>query len=138
MQPYDRWEENAETAAYVSQTQRSPVTPVRLQPFPTDRPPFDRNEGNERPGTADSMQAPRTAPPQYIPQRTMDVRAVDPGSIRNCLRRFTYIWLDNGVEFWMFPVFLGRQSVSGFRWNRRFGWSYFGISLNRIDAFTCR
>jgi len=81
--------------------------------------------------------APRTAPPNFTPSRQMTPFRVDPSSIRNCLGRFTYVWLNNGDEFWMFPIQVGRNSVSGFRWNRSFGWSFFGLSLNRIDAFMC-
>ena len=33
--------------------------------------------------------------------------AVDPGSIRLCLFRFTYLWLRNRQQFWFYPVFIG-------------------------------
>ena len=87
--------------------------------------------------------APRSAPPMQTPQRPGQsfggpaVRAVNPSSLRNCIGRFTYIWLSNGQEFWYFPIQIWGDSVAGFRWDRRFGWTYTGISLNRIDMFTC-
>ncbi|MNV67732.1 hypothetical protein D3C71_1605430 [compost metagenome] len=62
--------------------------------------------------------------------------AIDPGGIRRCLFRNTYIWLNNGEQFWFFPVFVGRNSIAGFRWFGFF-WAYFGIDLNRISSFTC-
>ena len=62
--------------------------------------------------------------------------AVDPGSIRRCLFRFTYLWLRNRQQFWYYPVFVGRQSISGFRWNG-FMWVFFGVSLRQIESFTC-
>lgn len=62
--------------------------------------------------------------------------AVDPGAIRFCRFRYTYIWLRNGRSFWIYPVFVGRNSISGWRWNGRF-WVYFGIDLRRIDSFVC-
>jgi len=100
-------------------------------------PPFppDRNDINGR--------MPSTPPPSYVPARPVPARnefgarAVSPSSIRNCLGRFTYVWLNNGQEFWMFPVQVTRNSVAGFRWDRRRGWSFTGISLNRVDMFTC-
>jgi len=58
-------------------------------------------------------------------------------SMRGCIGRFTYVWLRNRQEFWMFPIQVGRNSVIGFRWDRRHGWTYIAISLNRIDFFTC-
>ncbi|MDG0809154.1 transporter [Cohnella rhizosphaerae] len=62
--------------------------------------------------------------------------AVDPGAIRGCLYRNTYIWLNNGQGFWFYPTFVGRTSVSGFRWNGFF-WMFSGVSLDRIESFTC-
>ncbi len=100
--------------------------PGQGQPTP---PPF--------PGGGSSGNAPRTAPPNYTPSRQIAPLRVDASSIRNCVGRFTYVWLSNGDEFWMFPIQVSRNTVTGFRWNRFFGWSFVGISLHRIDAFTC-
>lgn len=84
---------------------------------------------------------PMAPPPNRAPERPAQMRSgsrmVHAGSIRNCIGRFTYIWLSNGQEFWFFPVQVWSNTVAGFRWDRRFGWSYAGISLNRIDMFTC-
>jgi hypothetical protein len=33
-------------------------------------------------------------------------------------------------------VFVGRNSVAGWRWNG-FRWVYFGVDLRRIDSFVC-
>ncbi|MBP2242040.1 hypothetical protein J2Z40_002613 [Cytobacillus eiseniae] len=62
--------------------------------------------------------------------------AVDPGAIRSCLRRFTFIWLENGRSFWFFPTFVGRTSVAGWRW-RGNRWVFYGTDLNRISSFQC-
>lgn len=116
--------ESIETFADISATQRNPQPP-----FPDDLPPFATGRNPNV--------MPTTAPPNFIPPRPISAFRVDPQSIRNCMHRFTYIWMDNGTEFWMFPVQLGRHSVSGFRFHRPFGWTFFGVSLNRINAFTC-
>lgn len=86
-------------------------------------------------------------PPSYTPSKAqaqslgaqepgIGPYAVDPRAIRFCLFKFTYIWLENGRSFWAFPVYVGRRSISGWRWNGRF-WVYFGIDLRRIDSFVC-
>ena len=86
--------------------------------------------------------APTAPPPSFVPQMPIGTGAgvgalaVDPGAIRRCMFRNTYVWLNNGEQFWFFPVFVGRTSVAGFRWFGRF-WAYFGIDLNRIRSFTC-
>ncbi|WP_231860337.1 hypothetical protein [Bacillus sp. OxB-1] len=91
------------------------------------------------PGGGLGQQAPTTAPPNYTPAYPeTQLFAVDPGGIRRCLYRFTFVWLSRRQGFWFFPVFVGRNSVAGYRWrNRQRRWEYFGIDLNRIDAFTC-
>jgi hypothetical protein len=82
--------------------------------------------------------APTAPPPQFTPQETQaSAFAVDPGGIRRCLYRYTYVWLNNGNSFWYFPTFVGRNSVAGWRWRRRWGWVYFGIDLRQIRSFQC-
>jgi hypothetical protein len=83
------------------------------------------------------MGPPPVMPPTRPFARGAQPFAVDARTIQHCVGRFTYIWLDNGHEFWLFPIQVGQRSVAGFRWIPRIGWSYMGISLNRIDFFTC-
>lgn len=93
-----------------------------------------------RPGQQQGS-APTSPPPSFTPQRHQQqqgvgVFAVDPGAIRGCLFRNTFIWLENGRSFWFYPTFVGRRSVSGFRWNG-FMWTYYGTDLDRIASFQC-
>lgn len=99
--------------------------------FPPSGPPFGQGPG---PDTG----APTAPPPSFVPAKPFQAStfAVDPGSIRRCLFRFTYIWLRNFQQFWFYPVFIGRTSISGYRWNG-FRWMFFGISLRQIESFTC-
>ncbi|WP_100012329.1 hypothetical protein [Lentibacillus sediminis] len=89
------------------------------------------------PGGGQTGGGPPTAPPPaFTPQQPQfQTFAVDPGAIRGCLFRFTYIWL-RGDSFWFFPTFVGRNSIAGFRW-RGFRWVYFGVDLNRVESFQC-
>ncbi|MFC2947476.1 hypothetical protein [Virgibacillus sediminis] len=80
--------------------------------------------------------APSTPPPPFTPdQNQFQLYAVDPGGIRGCLYRFTYIWLRRD-SFWFYPTFVGRNSIAGYRWQGR-RWVYFGIDLDRIESFQC-
>ncbi|SEF46196.1 transporter [Paenibacillus sp. UNC499MF] len=101
-------------------------------PFPGQGPGTPSPPGF--PGGSPGQQAPTAPPPQFEPQVTPF--AVDPGAISGCLFRNTFIWLNNGSRFWYFPTFVGRTSVSGFRWTG-FSWVFFGIDLRRISSFTC-
>lgn len=78
---------------------------------------------------------PTAPPPSYVPAQ-VETYAVDPGSIWRCLFRYTYVWLRGFQQFWFYPTFVGRTSVSGWRWTG-FRWVYFGISLRQIQSFTC-
>mgnify|MGYP005829577297 CR=1 FL=1 len=90
------------------------------------------------PGQGVGGGAPTSPPPAFVPAQTQQAGAfaVDPGSIRRCLFRYTYVWLSGNQQFWFYPIFLGRTSVAGYRWTG-FRWIYFGISLRQIQSFTC-
>ena len=105
---------------------------------PGINPPGINPPGINPPGNqGNSMNRPNSPPPSRIPERPLITPlAVDSGSIRFCLFRFTYVWLRNGAAFWLYPVFIGRNSIAGFRWGN-FGWTYTGIDLNLIDIFEC-
>ncbi|MBW5446048.1 collagen-like protein [Cohnella sp. CFH 77786] len=81
-------------------------------------------------------QAPTSPPPQFVPQMPIQAYAVDPGGIRRCLFRNTYVWQTDGQQYWYFPTFVGRRSVAGFRWFGFF-WAYYGVDLRQIRSFTC-
>ena len=87
-----------------------------------------------------SQKPPTSAPPNFAPQQKSaggpSVKAIDPGAIKNCTFRFVYIWPRRGRGFWAWITFVGRRSISGFRWNG-FRWVYFGMDLRNIDSFQC-
>lgn len=95
--------------------------------------------GHGGPGQHPGNQAPTSPPPNMTPEYpTHQAFAVDPGAIAGCMYRFTYVWLSRRQGFWFYPVFVGRTSVAGYRWNsRRRRWEYTGIDLNNINKFTC-
>ncbi len=73
-------------------------------------------------------------PPTYVPEEP-SILQVDPGAIRRCKYKFTYLWLKGGRQFWAYLTFVGPRSVSGYRWIGR--WVYFGTDLKNIKAFVC-
>src|SRR5690625_7932440 len=74
---------------------------------------------------------PMAPPPPFTPEKQqIQTFAIDPGAIQACLYRFTYIWLRRG-GFWFFPVFVGRRSISGYRW-QRFRWVYTRSEERRV------
>lgn len=98
--------------------------------FPGGPPPGQPGSGGQSGGP------PNTPPPAFTPtQSQFQTFAIDPGAIRGCRFRFTYIWLRRDA-FWFYPTFVGRNSIAGFRWTRN-RWTYFGIDLDRIQSFQC-
>lgn len=88
------------------------------------------------PGGGQTGGPPTTPPPPFTPtQSQFQTFAVDPGGIRGCMFRFTYIWLRRD-SFWFYPTFVGRNSIAGFRWSHN-RWVYFGIDLDKIQSFQC-
>lgn len=63
-------------------------------------------------------------------------KAVDPGAVFPCLYRYTYIWPNRGRGFWAYPTYIGRNSISGWRYDGR-RWVYFGMDLRQIRSFYC-
>ncbi|WP_079707944.1 hypothetical protein [Paraliobacillus ryukyuensis] len=141
-QPYDLTPADFQSYGDMTEPDRQSLLPSL--PF------FDGGTFGGGPGTPPpfppSGQTPQDGPPmgpppaftptqQAQPQQAQ-VKAVDPGSIQGCLYRYTYIWLNGFQQFWFYPTYVGRRSVSGYRWNG-FRWVYFGIDLRQIQSFTC-
>ncbi|WP_243108570.1 hypothetical protein [Clostridium rectalis] len=108
-------------------------SPPPRPPMPPPRPPMPPGGGG---GGRPPGRPPSGRPPSYIPNKSPGIKAVNPGSLRPCLYRFVYIWPRNGRGFWAWIVFVGRNSVSGWRWTGR-RWIYFGMDLRRIESFVC-
>ena len=96
----------------------------------------ERMEDRGRRNPNNMSEMPLAPPPSQAPPHRMATFRVDANSIRHCIRRLTYIWQDNGMEYWMLPLNVSTTTVSGFRWNGR-RWLFAGVSLRRIDSFTC-
>lgn len=61
----------------------------------------------------------------------------DVNRLRRCLFRYTYIWLNNGNDFWFYPVALSGGFIAGFRW-RNSQWRFETLNIRRIAFFQCR
>lgn len=105
--------------------------PGQSGPYPGPTSPYP---GQGMGGSAN--QPPMMPPPPFMPEKPqMQTKAIDPGAIRGCLYRYTYIWTEND-SFWFYPTYIGRNSISGYRWSRN-RWVYFGIDLYNIQSFQC-
>ncbi|MFY4773527.1 transporter [Metabacillus sp. RGM 3146] len=114
-----------------------PLGPGQGQGFPTGgQPPFQ--PGFPEGGSGRQSQPALGTPPSVIPPEGVSLYAVDPGSIRGCLFRYTYIRLKSGRSFWFYPVYAGRTSVAGYQYNPyQYRWFYSGYDVSQIRSFYC-
>lgn len=112
-----------------------PGYPWHVGPQP-NMPPFP-HEGHSH-QNAGPQGPPMGPPPKDIPQQSAGpgLKAVDPGAIRGCKYKYTYVWTENGKSFWIWPTHIGRRSISGYRWIG-YRWIYFGMDLDNISSFAC-
>lgn len=75
-------------------------------------------------------------PPSTVPERSLSAFNVDPGTLRGCLYRDTYIRLKNHQAFWFHPTYIDNDSTSGFKWTGNV-WIAWGTDLDRIVSFQC-
>lgn len=138
--PYRQFLMNRQSPTQFNQPGRPPYGPPQGPPMgpsygPPQGPPSGQPGGHKN--------TPPGPPPQVTPMKEQaqfkagpGVMMVEPGTLRPCLFRYVYIWPRRGRGFWAWLTFIGRRSVSGFRWNG-FRWVYFGMDLRQIESFTC-
>lgn len=56
--------------------------------------------------------------------------------LKLCTYRYTYLWLRNGKSFWCYPTYIGRNTISGWKW-KNYKWKFFSMSIRRISNFYC-
>lgn len=137
---FDEFDEFDDTDELNDNSFRCPAVCPFYRQFYRQFPPPPGPGGPGRPGQGN--RPPSGPPPATTPQEPFSAAggpqtfAVDPGSIRGCRFRFTYIWPRRGRSFWMWITFVGRRSISGWRWDGR-RWFYFGMDLRDIRSFRC-
>lgn len=79
---------------------------------------------------------PVNPPPSTISEPSLSAYNVDPGALRGCMYRDTYIRLKNRQAFWFHPTYIDKESTSGFKWTGKV-WIPWGTDLDRILTFQC-
>lgn len=114
------------------------------QPPPNDARPDHRNTRppqvpppNLTPDLPRTFVVPSQGSPEYNLQYNNIMRRRNTAiQFRNCVNRFTYVWLWNGNAFWFYPIFVGWQTAEGFLWNRG-RWEYRKIDLHNVFYHSC-
>lgn len=109
---------------------------------PPMAPPMPPQTGHQGSGAPSNQGLPPGPPPTAVPTKHAQATggaqayAVEQGTIRRCMHRYMYIWPRRGHGFWAWLTYVGRRSVSGYKWNG-YRWMYFGMDLREIDSFEC-
>lgn len=65
--------------------------------------------------------------------------AVSSKALACCLDKLTYIWQNDGKEYWTYIFYLDQVCFVGWRWEEHVNdWVYFGIDISKIIAFSCK
>ncbi|WP_146808563.1 MULTISPECIES: collagen-like protein [Aneurinibacillus] len=120
-----------------------PPPPGYFPPFqPPTQPPYPGpfpGEG-QLPGGQGQPPQPTSPPPSFVPQQPqggVGTLAVAPSSLRMCLYRWTYVWLSNGEQYWIWPFSIQQRTVSFYRYIPFFGYTIGGLDTRRINSFVC-
>ncbi|MEK4714766.1 MULTISPECIES: collagen-like protein [Sporosarcina] len=80
--------------------------------------------------------APTNPPPSSIPKQQTGPLSIDPGALRGCLYRDTYLSLVNRTSFWFHPTYIDYITTTGFKWDG-YAWLPWRIDLDKIISFQC-
>lgn len=106
---------------------------------PPGGPPPKPPQGGQPPRPPQGGGPPTAPPPSFIPQfPNVGFAGIEAGAMRRCLYKNTYIWLRNGRSFWLYPTYVGRNTVAGYRWRpNQKRWAYYGTDEDEIQSFQC-
>ncbi|MGE7662137.1 hypothetical protein ACQKL6_10460 [Peribacillus sp. NPDC097197] len=134
---------NSHINYFDSQFYLNPFNPYVDNGFPVESNQFDYLNFEERqpppPRPPQGGGPPTVPPPSFIPQfPNVGFFGIEAGAMRGCLYKNTYIWLRNGRSFWLYPTYVGRNTVAGYRWRpNQKRWAYYGTDEDEIQSFQC-
>ena len=85
-------------------------------------------------------------PPNFIPSiykakalgntKTPGTNILEKSTIEHCMKKYMYIWLNNGTEFWSVPIIVKDNYIHIWIWNK-VKWTYYTMVLDNINSFMC-
>jgi hypothetical protein len=74
------------------------------------------------------------SPPNFIPSiykakaqgntKAPNAENISPYTMKHCIERYTYMWLNNGTEFWSVPLMIKDNYIYIWVWNEG-KWTYY-------------
>ncbi|WP_297438626.1 hypothetical protein [uncultured Clostridium sp.] len=65
--------------------------------------------------------------------------AVSGNALACCLDKLTYIWQNDGKEYWTYVFYVDKVCYVGWRWNKEINdWVYYGVDISKVETFSCK
>lgn len=68
--------------------------------------------------------------------KTPGTNILSQSTIEHCMKKYMYVWLNNGSEFWSVPIFVENNYIYLWILNN-FKLTYYKMPLEYIDCFIC-
>ena len=68
--------------------------------------------------------------------KTPGTNILEKSTIEHCMKKYMYIWLNNGTEFWSVPIIVKDNYIHIWIWNK-VKWTYYTMVLDNINSFMC-
>lgn len=75
-------------------------------------------------------------PPKATPQTTKAYPGGPKGDLCKCFSKYTYVWMKDGREFWIWPIAIYEDFIVALKWKRN-RWVYSRIPKRKIKYFIC-
>jgi hypothetical protein len=85
-------------------------------------------------------------PPTFIPTiykakalgntKTPGTNILSQSTIDHCMKKYMYLWLNNGTEFWSVPILVRNNYIYVWIWNKS-KWTHYIMPLQNITCFIC-
>ena len=68
--------------------------------------------------------------------KTPGTNILSQSTIDHCMKKYMYLWFNNGTEFWSVPISVVNNDIYLWIWNSN-KWTYYTMPLNNINCFIC-
>ena len=68
--------------------------------------------------------------------KTPGTNILSQSTIDHCMKKYMYLWLNNGTEFWSVPIVVRNNYIYVWIWNN-VKWVHYIMPLQNIDCFIC-
>ena len=68
--------------------------------------------------------------------KTPGTNVLSQSTIDHCMKKYMYLWLNNGGEYWSVPILVSNNYIYVWIWNK-VKWMHYVMPLQNINYFMC-